>query len=95
MTTQRWDPLLAIDSSQSALSAEGGSGDKEKFNSMFSERLLAPHVNQISRLHFELHRRKVRARILLYRFSSLSVSRDIMILCFPFLPSKIDRFNLL
>lgn len=32
MTTLRWDPLLAIDSSQSALSAEGGSGDKESFN---------------------------------------------------------------
>lgn len=32
MTTLRWDPLLAIDSSQSALSAEGGSGDTESFN---------------------------------------------------------------
>lgn len=37
MTTLRWDPLLAIDSSQSALSAEGGSGDKERFNSICSE----------------------------------------------------------
>lgn len=56
MTTLRWDPLFAIDSSQSALSAEGGSGDKERFNSICSERLLAPHVNGISRLHSELHR---------------------------------------
>lgn len=37
MTTLRWDPLLAIDSSQSALSAEGGSGDKERLNSICSE----------------------------------------------------------
>ena len=59
MTTLRWDPLLAIDSSQSALSAEGGSGDKERFNSICSEWLLAPHVNGINRLYSELHRRNV------------------------------------
>lgn len=58
MTTLRWDPLLAIDSSQSGQSAEGGSGDKERFNSICSERLLAPHVNRISRLYAELHRSK-------------------------------------
>lgn len=62
MTTLRWDPLLAIDSSQSALSAEGGSGDKERFNSICSEWLLAPHVNGISRLHSELHRSKAQKR---------------------------------
>lgn len=56
MTTLRWDPLLAIDSSQSVLSVERGSGDKERFNSICSERMLAPHVNGISRLHSELHR---------------------------------------
>lgn len=62
MTTLRWDPLLAIDSSQSVLSAEGGSGDKERFNSICCERLLAPHVNGISRLHSELHRREAQKR---------------------------------
>lgn len=56
MTTLRWDPLLAIDSSQSALSAEGGSGDKERLNSICCEWLLAPHVNGINRLHSGLHR---------------------------------------
>lgn len=86
MTTLRWDPLLAIDSSQSALSAEGGSGDKERFNSICSEWLLAPHVHGIRRLHCEPHRstkpRKVgeRVRITLSclspRFSPLS---DVMI----------------
>lgn len=58
MTTLRWDPLSAIDSSQSGLSAEGGNRDKERFNSICSERLLAPHVNRMSRLHSELHRSK-------------------------------------
>lgn len=55
-TTLRWEPLSATDSSQSTLSAEGGSGDKERFNSICSERLLTPHVNGISRLHSEIHR---------------------------------------
>lgn len=55
MTTLRWDPLLAIDFSQSVVSAEGGSRDKERFNSICSERLLAPHVIGISRLHLKLH----------------------------------------
>lgn len=58
MTTLRWDALSAIDSSQSGLSAEGGSRDKERFNSICSERLLAPHVNRMSRLYSELHRSK-------------------------------------
>lgn len=62
MTTLRWDPLSAIDSSQSVLRAEGGSGDKERFNSICSVRLLAPHVNGICRLHSEPHRSEAQKR---------------------------------
>lgn len=56
MTTPRRDPLLAIDSSQSAQSAEGGSGDKDRFNSICCECLPSPRVNGISRLDSQLHR---------------------------------------
>lgn len=51
MTTLRWDPLLALGNDREQSMAEAGSGDKERFNSICCERLLAPHVNGISRLY--------------------------------------------
>lgn len=83
MTTLRWDPLFAIDSSQSVLSAEGGSGDKERFNSICSERLLAPHVNGISRLHSEIHRSEAQTR----RRES---ENDVVMVKSPFGPQRCD-----